>query len=380
MNILAHLAERRPAPLSLTAIALLLHATVASGQTSGVRGRVVDQDTRAGIPGVLLKVAGSGPTVMTDATGAFTIRGLGAGVHRLDSRMLGYGERSDTVRLQDGEEVSLIVPLSRSPIILEPISVEARVGTRTAWLGSRGFFQRGEAGQARLHLTQEQMVHRTARNLRDVLRLTPGVQVRSLVDGGGTLWLEPSPLPDGARCQVGVFLNGSEVEFGKFTWKGVRWNQTAMRPMRFDDLLSLEEVDGIELYGPDESPVASDTCGTLLLWSEKVRAAVDEPFVGTLRGKAIRDETGQPMTGIRVTLRPSGITVVTDSLGEFEIPDLAPGDYDVIAELPGAGAWSGKVQVRAYGTISIELRIEGEAQARSRAAASPNAVVGALTR
>jgi len=355
--------KRFSALLARVAVTVLFVIAPVSGQTSSIRGRVIDQDTRAGIRGVMIRIQSANRAVLSNEEGAFLLQRLRPGRHELRFEMLGFTARSDTVAVSMDEEVTVVVAIARRPIELPPLRVEARVGARTAWLGARGFFQRGETGQARLHLTQEQLVHQTARNLQEVLRHTPGVRIRRLVDGGGELLLDPSPLPNGERCPVSVYLNGSRVEFGKFIWKGVRWDQTAMRPMRFDDLLQLEEVDGIELYGPEESPVATGSCGVLLLWSEKIRPTVDEPLTGTVRGQAVDAASGAPIAGVRVTLRPGSMTILTNDSGQFEFADVVPGGYELIAEQAGAEAWHGGIQVRAYGIVTIELQIERRAGA-----------------
>jgi hypothetical protein len=346
--------------LRLTALALAVLAPnpdLVRAQSASVSGRVVDAVTRVGIEGVTVRVQTMDVAVRTNGVGAFSIPGLRPGVRVLVFEAIGYSSRSDSVRLDADGDVSVVVTLSPDPLPLDPLAVEARVGARTAWLGSRGFFQRGETNTSLLHITQEELVHRNVRNLRDVLRRTEGVRIRRLVDGGSELLLEPSPLPDGAQCAVSVFVNGSEVEFGTFTWTGADWNDRAQRPLRFDDLMILEDIDGIELYGPDEMPVASDSCGALFLWSSRIRSQVDEPFTGTIRGTAVHDASGRRISGVRITLMPSGIRAITDQDGNFVLPDLVPGDYAVVAEVPGAQSWTGTVRVSAYGVVTVELRM-----------------------
>jgi hypothetical protein len=332
-------------------------AAHAGAQTASISGRVIDQDRRTAVAGALVRVTGTGLSATTSGIGAFTISGLTAGVHELRITAPGYTNRADSITVTDAEDVAVLVAMSPDPIALEPIQVEARIGTRTAWLGARGFFQRAQTSSPLLHSTREQLLHQNVRNVRDILLRTPGVRIRRLVDGGGEVLLEPSPLPDAAPCRVGIFLNGSEVEFGTFVWTGAKSNQRASRPLRFDDLLPLEDVDAIELYGPEEMPVAGEMCGALFLWSARIRGQVDEPFVGALRGVAVHDRSGRRISGVRITLEPSGITILTDDHGEFQLPDLVPGEYRLLAEIPGGTPWTGTVRVRAYGTVSVELRM-----------------------
>ena len=43
--------------------------------------------------------------------------------------------------------------------------------------------------------------------------------------------------------------------------------------------------------------------------------------------------------------------------GSFVLTDLVPGDYEVVAEAPGAQSWTGTVRVRSYGVVTVELRM-----------------------
>lgn len=342
-------------------MATVLWLTLVGGgvaaQAGSIRGRVVDQESRVPIAGATVQLSDLNTHTTTDRAGAFTLPGIPAGRHRIDVIAAGYAARVDTITVTESPAEAVTITLSPSPIALDPVRVEARVGATTAWLGARGVLLRRAAGRALLHQTRRDLRLQSGETVRDVLRLTPGVRVRRLVDGGGHVLLEPSPLPDGGECRVSVFLNGSEVEFGTVFWTGVLSTQHAQRPLRFDDLLLLEDVDAIELYGPEEMPVASDGCGALLLWSESIRGKVDELFVGSLRGAAIHTRTGRPVSGVRVRLMPSGITAVTDDNGRFELVDLVPGEYEIVAEAPGFAPWSGGITVRAYGVVTVELRM-----------------------
>ena len=139
----------------------------------------------------------------------------------------------------------------------------------------------------------------------------------------------------------------------------MRGDQRASRPIRFDDVVLLGDIDGIELYGPGESPVSSERgCGTLLVWNSMLRPQLDEAFTGSVRGVAVNDSTGAVMGGVKIRLRPGGLEAVTDVAGRFEFPALLPGDYEILAEYPGAEPWRGVVTVRAFGVIDVELRLE----------------------
>jgi hypothetical protein len=337
---------------------VLLPGEAASQAT--IRGRVSDLDSGRALATVEVRLRGTAGTAVTDADGRFRLTGVMAGTWWLEFRMLGYEERADSVTVgPDDAEVDVDVRLATRPVELDPMTVTVRVGAIAAWLASRGFPQRRAEARSLLHATHDEIRHTAARNLNELLQRVPSVRIRRFVDGRVEVWLEPSPLPDGQPCRVAVYLNGAAVELGRFTWTGVRGDQRASRPIRFDDVVLLGDIDAIELYGPSESPVAGERgCGTLLVWNSMLRPQLDEEFTGSVRGVAVNDSTGAVMGGVKIRLRPGGLEAITDAAGRFEFPALLPGDYEILAEYPGAEPWRGVVTVRAFGVIDVELRLE----------------------
>lgn len=59
---------------------------------------------------------------------------------------------------------------------------------------------------------------------------------------------------------------------------------------------------------------------------------------GTISG-VVQDETGGVLPGVEVTARNTGTgstrTVISDDEGRYRIPQLAPGEYELRAELAG---------------------------------------------
>lgn len=358
--------------LCLGAVLPVGFAAPVIGQTATIVGRVADAETGRALSGVTVILPDASYQAMTDSAGRFVLTQLRPGTVLLEFRALGYRTRMESVALESPDIMELEVRLTASPINLPPITVTANAGSIAGWLASRGFSQRGFEGRALLHMTRQQLSSKPFMDLDDVLRNVPGVRVRRRVDQGSELLLEPDPRTGKGSCRIGVYLNGSNVELGRFTWIGVpgtrtdreRWLrdhpfERAPRPMRFEDLVGLRQVDGLELYGPNNNPVAPDsTCGTLMIWSSEMRPAVDEDLTGELHGRAVDERSGSVLEGVRVTIEGTGLSAHTDVNGAFAIPSLLPGEYRILAEYPGADPWTALIEVRAYGFVELELRLE----------------------
>jgi hypothetical protein len=229
----------------------------------------------------------------------------------------------------------------------------------SAWLASKGFLHRQAKNTALVHVSRDDLRQQSARDLNEFLRNVPGVRVRDLPNGGHEVLLDPSPLPGGGACHVGTYLNGGRVELRQFDLTPGSADQRRPRRVRLNDFVSFRDIDGLELYGPRDSPVASDaSCGVLLIWSFADREAADVPFTGAVKGIALRNTDGTPIQGARITLRTLGHNAVTDAQGQFTFPAVPAGNYDIIAEVTGAPAWHGFIEVRAFGTVNLELRLE----------------------
>jgi hypothetical protein len=275
------------------------------------------------------------------------------------------------VTLSADDIAELEVRLAILPIELAPITVTVNRGSIAGWLAARGFAKRGLEGRAMLHMTYDQLAHGRFRNLDAVPRNVPGVRIRRLVDDDSEIVLDPDPPTGEGSCKVSVYVNGAYVEFGRFRWGGVLTGRSALdrwlkshpfdreRPLRFDDLAPLREVDGLELYGPGANPVAPDSsCASLLIWSSVLRPAVDEYLTGESRGRAVDSRTGAALQGVRVAVEETGLYAVSDSGGFFSILSMLPGQYRVSATYPNAERWQANVEIRAYEIIDLDLRLE----------------------
>lgn len=345
-------------------VALTLIPCPSAAQRSGIVGRVLDVNTGSPISGATVSIVGAA-TTQTNAAGYFSLLGLPAGDLQIQAAALGYAQAQENISVAAGQVVEVELRLASRPIELGGILVEGSASEISPWLVSSGFAARRADGEGLLHFTQRDLRFQTGSNLADVLRHVHGVRIRRLSNGGSQLLLDPSPNPDGSPCPVDIYLNGSAVEFGEFHWTGVRPTQRAMRPLRFDDLLRLEEVDGMELYGPGASPVASAAgCGALLLWSSDLRNNLDEPLLGSINGQ-VRDADGLPLVGAEIALHPLDLKALTDEGGRFSFPDLAPGLYRLVLQATDLPSWESEVLVKAFAASEIDIRVSRSQMVRT---------------
>jgi hypothetical protein len=68
---------------------------------------------------------------------------------------------------------------------------------------------------------------------------------------------------------------------------------------------------------------------------------------GSLKGKVVDSELGEPIPGAIVKIRPSGATLTADSLGIFSVADLKPGEIEVAVQALGFEPRSWKFTVQA---------------------------------
>ena len=109
----------------------LLPTTIASASpqetapTATLKGSVVDARTGAPLGRILVAIEG-GPSVETDADGAFALAGLAAGTVRLYVSAVGYGLVQRTLELSPGSSISVRIPLSEgASTYTETVTVHA---------------------------------------------------------------------------------------------------------------------------------------------------------------------------------------------------------------------------------------------------------------
>jgi hypothetical protein len=163
------------------------------------------------------------------------------------------------------------------------------LGPERSWIASTGFPDRDDWPSVSLHVSRTQMT--SVRRLSDLVRADSTPVPRPPV---GETWGVHRRLDgNAAGCALGVMLNGVQM---------IRVRED--RLLSLDGLARPQELDGIEVHHGGEGPVHDSTgCGTVLLWTERISRAGDEPFVGRIVG-AVAGEHADAVEEVR--LEPVG--------------------------------------------------------------------------
>jgi len=78
----------------------------------------------------------------------------------------------------------------------------------------------------------------------------------------------------------------------------------------------------------------------------------------TLKGKVVDSETGEPVPGAIVRIRPGGVPLTSDTLGNFRAEELRPGEIEVTIQAIGFESQSWKFTVQAGQNIDRTFSVD----------------------
>jgi hypothetical protein len=215
---------------------------------SRVGGRVVEAGTSRGIAHAELRVEGSPVQAVSGSDGSFQLPDLPAGDYRLSTSHLGFGTRTDSVRVEYGAIMIYTVSLDPAAIPLPPVTVDVRVIA----LEQNGFYERQERGPGTF-LTRSNWDSRGILVPSDILRNLPGVRV-SAGRFGNVVY-------DRSSCAFRYFIDGARVG----------------PTFQIDDIPA-EWIEALEVYrGPAQVPgrftmptsTARANCGVIVIWTKR---------------------------------------------------------------------------------------------------------------
>jgi hypothetical protein len=186
-------------------------------------------------------------TRVTNSEGRFLFRRVPAGSYRLVVTLLGYHDLRDTLEVQAGEAMEMILPLSVSPITLEPLVVEV---DRMA-PGPMADFERRRRTRIGTFFDREQIEDRDPMVFTDLFRMVPGARVVPAGTYNYSIRLR-------GGCRPSLWVDGMEL----MTSEGV------------DHLLPTMDLEAVEIYHSSSMPVefGANPCGAIVVWTRRGEA------------------------------------------------------------------------------------------------------------
>ncbi|MFO8173692.1 MAG: carboxypeptidase regulatory-like domain-containing protein [Longimicrobiales bacterium] len=218
--------------------------------TAIIRGQVLEHETGRPLRAAAVSLA-SGPegtrgigTRITGENGGFLFQEAPAGLYRLSVTLLGYQDLRDTLRVEPGVDLELVLPLSVSPVSLDPIVV---VGRRRPPGPMAGFESRRRT-LGGTFFTRDDIERRNPHQFTDLLRMVPGARVVPVSPfGHGVLFR--------GRCIPGVWVDGMRV----------------INTLDLDTFLQPGDMEAVEVYTGAQLPVefGPSPCGAIVVWTRR---------------------------------------------------------------------------------------------------------------
>jgi hypothetical protein len=265
---------------------LLLSAFIAPAVSAQaiIRGFLYDDATGGPVIGTIMLVDPStdAPVVhiITDSSGAFTLK-TGAGVYQLAAVRSGYQSvLSAPIPLQNGERMTVRVPIAVSGDpqhhigVIEHVKPDANAARAAAAMrdASMGGFESRRATGTGLHYSRRDFERSNVQTLGEFLQSVPGLRVRdpSSTSSMSTMRNAMSPVDMGLRgasanaCHLGWFVDGHRMDL----------------PGRTDPVtdglgsIQLDAVDALEVFRglsemPPEFAEPDLRCGAIAIWTKR---------------------------------------------------------------------------------------------------------------
>jgi hypothetical protein len=196
-------------------------------------------------------IVGTALATTAGQDGAFRLTGIPMRAETLDVRMIGY--TPVRVAFEIGRTGLLHVTPMLIPIPLPPLDVKSDMAVTP---GMRGFESRRARGPG-VFFTREDILRMQPRQVTDILRRVPGIQIRPVSGGLGNNVIVQAR---GMNCPMLFYIDGNTFPL------------SGESPI--NHYVSPDEVVGIEVYsGSSEVPAQFNSsrftarCGVVLLWT-----------------------------------------------------------------------------------------------------------------
>jgi hypothetical protein len=241
-----------------------------------VAGTVFDSTRAAPLAGAVVRLAGTGHTATTDASGAFRIGEVPAGRYQVEfshprADSLHWKPAAAEVAVAAGESaVQLSLPRRAAPVVvagrdtLRVVQLEGVTGTAAAQtrnLTRLGFYERKERGFG-TQWTGDEFRDKGRGRITDHISGTKRIFARPTGDDDGITFLQ-SQL--GLTCWVPVFLDARRVPAKE------------LNRLRREDIVAVEIYEGTDV--PGEFNIAAHynssgrrrACGAIVVWTTQAR-------------------------------------------------------------------------------------------------------------
>jgi hypothetical protein len=215
-----------------------------AGRAAIIHGRVLEQGRARALEGAIIILMPENVQAITDKDGRFLFEGIVAGVHTLRSALEGHDSREDSVRLDLGETVDVLLRLGSRSREVDPIEV----AVRSVALTRAEFYDRRDHARGTF-LGPADLARRNARVTTDLFRTMPSVDVGQGGQGSRTITFRR-----GVSCSPDIYVDNQRL--------GAGFDVDQLRP---DDLLAIE----VYMSGSIPQAFTSSTCGVIVFWTRR---------------------------------------------------------------------------------------------------------------
>ena len=239
--------------LALQAAALPLAAQTPAGSLGGT---LIAQDSRAPIEGARVTILGTALVTSTDSAGRFEFSVVPAGVRVVQARAVGFTVGSWVVQLSFGQVFRQVLELESYALDVPGVTVTDV--DRTGWRSEAGFEDRRRRSTG-YFITREDIAHRRAESLTDLMRGVPGVMTTCRYRNCQIL-MSRSTQP----CAPEYFLDGHPASL-------------ATGPN-----FPINQIRGVEVYrSASETPAEFQRfnlrCGVIAIWTVEPGEPLNRP-------------------------------------------------------------------------------------------------------
>lgn len=209
-----------------------------------IHGRILEQGRSRPVEGVTVTLLPANISDTTDADGRFTFEAVTAGTHLLRSEGAGRLTREDSLQIDHGASVDVLLRMTDRDRKVD----EMEVAVRSYALERVGFYDRRDQEHGTF-LSPQHITERRARVTSDLFRNLPSVEVSQSRTGRNQILYRR-----GVSCYPDVYIDGQRIG-----------------PNLDVDQLVPTELLGIEIYMAGSIPrtFTSSTCGVMVLWTRR---------------------------------------------------------------------------------------------------------------